>query len=302
MTAKPGHSAFTLVELIVVVAVIAILIAAIVGVSTSVIRGGKERDTGAMLQLLDLAVKEFRDDAPLAKVTHYKSRYVENCPPDELEAFTDEFTTPSVPPFLRIAPGGTANALKDIGDGNLDLTTVKARSTKAMALAITLYSDEADAIIERIDARFRKSTGGSEYLDRQVGAGSKIKQPLTYFVDSWGTPVEYFSTNDPCTTCTTALTDQPPTVILQDARRDTSASLVKANNGEPLFVSYGADGPDQFSPDFLDADGLPFDMVKDWIEYNGDATNTTRRIDHRLNTDNVYSNPEIAERLAAGGT
>ena len=293
MTVKSGHSAFTLVELIVVVAVIAILIAAIVGVSTSVIRGGKERDTEAMLQVLDLAVKEFRDDAPLAKVPNYKKRYVENCPPDELEAFTDEFTPGS---YLKIAQG--SDPLKDATDDQLDLAEVKARSTKAMALAITLYSDEADAIIERIDGRFRKSTGGSEYLERQVGAGSKIKQPLTYFVDSWGTPVEYFATSVDPSDSTMALTDQTPTVVENDARKATSTSLVKANNGEPLFVSYGADGPDQFSPDFRDTDGLPFDMVKDWINWALDGDLTIPKIDHRLNTDNVYSNPAVADRLA----
>ena len=56
---------------------------------------------------------------------------------------------------------------------------------------------------------------------------------------------------------------------------------------------------DQVDP----ADNLPYDMVKDWITYDPDGDpNNTPRIDHPLNEDNVYSNPEIVAKITNAGT
>jgi len=294
MTAMRHNTAFTLVELLVVIGVIALLIGAILGVSVSVIAGAKARDTQAMLASLSLAVDQFRNDAPLAKATNYKKRYLENAPPDELEAFTGEYTESPV----SVAPG--AAALQDGSGGALSLSAVEHRDIKAMVLAMTLYSDAAAAILDRIDTRFRRRAqdaagAPTEVLRRSMG-GSNIDIPLVYYVDSWGTPLDYFATSD--TTGAQAFYD---TVPINNARRDTSTALLRINNGEPLFVSYGPDGPEQFSADFYDpADDLPYDLVYDWTTYTSDAGFSGNRIDHPLNADNVYSDPQIAERLATG--
>ena len=61
-------------------------------------------------------------------------------------------------------------------------------------------------------------------------------EPLTYYVDSWGTPIDYFST---CSATGDAAADYVPRV---NARRDASTAFVHLNDGLPLLVSYGPDG------------------------------------------------------------
>jgi len=137
--APRARSAFTLIELMVVVAVIAVLIGAIIGIGASVIAGGRARDTEAMLKTIELAVTQFQQDAPLAGVPNYNTRYADDYPPDELEAFTDEFTSPITPPFMMVSPGGaplSPSSAADIQHGDI----------KAMALAISLYNPEACSI------------------------------------------------------------------------------------------------------------------------------------------------------------
>lgn len=298
-------TAFTLVELIVAMAVIAILISAIFGVSISVINSGKVRDTQATLDTLELAVDQFRKDAPLGKMTTYNQRFIANSPPDELDVFVENgYLWPATSKSLNIAKAGTK--LTDAAHGDLDLDdpSMFARGTKAMALTISLYgSEETASILDRVDARYRRSMGTAEvlYYDPGVGTTQRPDASLVYFVDSWETPIDYFSTymTDP-TTSPRAKSDRPPAMVSMNARRDTSDALVRANNNEPVFVSYGPDGPEQFAWDFRDDDGLPFDIVKDWEDYRSDPGDKTPRLDHKFNEDNVYSNPDLPVRLGVG--
>ena len=293
MIALRRQSAFTLIELLVVIAVIAILIGAIIGVSSSVIAGGKARDTQAMLLVLDQAIEQFKEDMlerprfSGSTKTNYETRYGVY-PPDELEAFTDDGDFDPNTFLPTISPGSGVD-LTDDGGTPLDLTDVQNRGAKAMALAIKLYSPAGGDFLDLISDRFRRTMGNRqddfhgddsvEQLDRTV------PEPLVYFVDAWGTPIDYFATND-----ITVTADSDPS----DLRRDASTAFVRANNGVPLLVSYGPDGLDQFAQDFIDAEGET-DLVAD---FHGD--DPVRTIDHRLNADNVYSDPDIAEKLAAG--
>ena len=296
MIAQRRQSAFTLIELLVVIAVIAILIGAVIHVSTSVIAGGKARDTRAMLLILDQAIEQFKEDMlerprfSGSTKTNYETRYGVY-PPDELEVFTDDddLDHPTKSSYLKnLAPGSAE--LTDDGGTPLDLTEVQNRSTKAMALAIKLYSPAGGDILDRITDRFRRTMGnrqddfhGDDSVER---LNRTVPEPLVYFVDSWGTPIGYFATDD--TTVTATITDP------SDLRRDASTAFVRANNGVPLLVSYGPDGPDQFAQDFIDAEGET-DLVADFH-----GVDRVRTIDHRLNAGNVYSDPDSAQELAAG--
>ena len=73
--------------------------------------------------------------------------------------------------------------------------------------------------------------------------------------------------------------------------------MVAANNGVPLFVSYGPDGPEQFSPEHFDEVlVMPANLVWDWTQ---DLDGTKKKvIDLPLNQDNIYSNPEIRDRIS----
>ncbi|MCP4248601.1 MAG: prepilin-type N-terminal cleavage/methylation domain-containing protein [bacterium] len=297
MTRPPTRTGFTLIELLVVVAIIAILLAAIVGVGRAVIARGKSQDTAAMLMTLELAIKQFRDDKPLAKVLNYNQRYTLDYPPDELEAFTDEY---NVVGFLNISSGGSA-LVNQIGTTiNLGPGVVSNGGVKALALAIKLYSAAGAEILERIDGRFREVVtvaGGNQPTEilRRTVAGIQVDEPLIYYVDSWGTPIDYFATSMPgapgAAGVVEANSDAPPPV---GARRRASTAFVQLNDGLPLLVSYGPDGPDQFSADFIASEGNT-DLVADYWDNGADNL-----INHRLNEDNVYSNPKLAEKLRQG--
>lgn len=285
MMTPRARSAFTLIELMVVVAVIAVLIGAIIGIGASVIAGGKARDTEALLKAIETAVQQFQQEAPFAGVPNYNTRYADDYPPDELEAFTKDNDFGGEL-FDNVSPGG-ADLVFQWSPSSLG--EVQYRDIKAMSLAISLYNPEACSILERIDNRFRRletniSGDPLEYLDRE-SVGGVTNEPLVYYVDSWGTPIEYYSTSD--------LSRRQAASDPGNLRKDASTSFVRANNGVPLLVSYGPNGPEQFSPAFISSEG-PSDLVSD---YHDDGAHL---IDHRLNDDNVYSNSAVVDKLREG--
>ena len=310
MTPQPVRTAFTMIELLVVVAVIAILLGAIIAGGSALISKAKASDTRALFQTLALAVEQFKDDAPTAKVAGYTARYA-NYPPDELEVFS---AADGIPPSGANLLG-TGARLEDESDTVLSspLDAVEHRDVKAMVLAVRLFSAAGAEILDQVDERFRRrgqtATGLAEYYDRdQTGSNNSFREPLIYYVDSWGTPIEYYATNLPgpsgsADVDTDRLTGDPakdpyPGYPEPGARRIASTAFVAANNGVPLFVSYGSDGEDQFAEDFIaDATIGQTQLVWDFNDdYVGGALD--RAINHKLNADNVYSSPDLAAKLA----
>ena len=295
MKPQPARTAFTMVELLVVVAVIAILLGAILAGGSALISKAKARDTRALFLTLTLAVEQFKDDAPAAKVGGYITRYA-NYPPDELEVFS---TADGIPSGGSLVPTGAR--LEDGSDASFTspLNAVEHRDVKAMALAARLFSAGAAEILDQVDERFRRqgqtATGLAEYYDRNhTGSNNSFREPLVYYVDSWGTPIEYYATNLPGPSGSADVdTDNSPT---SGSRRIASTAFLGANNGVPVFVSYGPDGEDQFAQDFIDSVGCT-QLVCDFNnDYVGGAMD--RAINHKLNADNVYSSPDLAAKLA----
>ena len=303
MTPQPARTAFTMIELLVVVAVIAVLLGAILAGGSVLINKAKANDTRALFQTLALAVEQFKDDAPLAKVAGYTTRYA-NYPPDELEAFSAAAADGIPPSGANLL--GTGARLEDESDTALSspLNAVEQRDVKAMALAVRLFSAAGAEILDQVDERFRRrgqtATGLAEYYDRdQTGSNNSFREPLIYYVDSWGTPIEYYATNlpGPSGTADVPTDNSPDYPSPSGSRRIASTAFVGANNGVPVFVSYGPDGEDQFAQDMIDSIGLSTQLVWDFNnDYVGGALD--RAVNHKLNADNVYSSPDLAAKLA----
>ncbi|MFH0983294.1 MAG: prepilin-type N-terminal cleavage/methylation domain-containing protein [Planctomycetota bacterium] len=294
-------AAFTLVELLVVIAIIVILIGAVIMVGRSRIAAAKASETAGLLNTLQLAAQQFASEKPLSKVKGYQTRYGDY-PPDELDGFLQSAGVPSIPPpppppstVGRIAPSGSDLEVPT------NLAEVDHGDIKAFALAIRSYSQAGAAILDRIQPKYRaaahKASGvPDEYLDRN-GNGTfdpGQDEPLDYFMDGWGTPVAYFATTPDSTA--NGMWDQPPNVRAAGDRWKTCAALRSLSNDVPVFVSYGPDGPEQFSDDFREppVTGYHPDLIYD---FNEPLPKPRFKFDHLLNRDNVYSSETVQDKI-----
>ena len=288
-TRRPRRVGFSLIELMVVMAILAVLLSVMMVVGGSALTSAKKREAKTMLGVLDMAAKQFADEKPLSGVRGYKPRYG-HYPPDELDGF--------------IKGVGLPDTERSLSKGHLSIkkdTLADARNCdiKAFALAARTYSESAGAILDKIAPKYRVGAKPDEdgkpleYLDRSDNDTYDPGQdePLDYFVDPWGTPIAYFAITY---SQTSGLWDRD-TANLQDAgdRVRTSAALRMCSNDVPVFVSYGPDGPDQFSEDFK-IDGYHPDLIYD---LNEPTPRPKFRIDMPGNSDNVYSIQAVEDRI-----
>ena len=278
-------SGFTLVELLVVLVVLAVLIAAAVGVSGHVMDNARASQTRGLMLSLELAIDQFKNDDPLGKVKEYRDRY-RGYPADELEPFLNgSGISGSGGTFVR--PGAQSNLV--VPDD--DVTKVESAPIRAMALSIRLHSPKGSAILDEISARYRRPPANpdTEFFDRKSDGFTTDDVPLDYFVDAWGTPLDYFAVNPVANS-----------KVYKEAPSDSGKKRFKAshfmitkNRGKPVLVAYGPDGVEQNSPAFI-ADNDPTDLVAD---HAGDDGSVKEMIDNPLNDDNVYLDESLGERL-----
>ncbi|MCH7720570.1 MAG: prepilin-type N-terminal cleavage/methylation domain-containing protein [Planctomycetes bacterium] len=293
---------FTLLELMVVIGIIVVLLATFFVVGQSVITGGKERNTKTMLLLVESAIAEFQSAAPLGQNTNFVKRY-SNYPPGELEVFTltGLVLVPVTDTIANLTPGASGGALS-MAILSPEYAATTNRDIKAMLLAIRTFSVAGSEILDRIDGRYRRTDDLAdsflapartvEYLDRDGNAAADLGDtPLEILVDDWGQPIEYLSTRIVPVAAPTEL----PRQIMSDA-------WVRMNNGAPVLMSYGANGPDQFDSEFMVGVG-PSDIVTDW---NDDGTNPPGldndgidppALGHDLNLDNVFVSDALKKQL-----
>ncbi|MCH7701115.1 MAG: prepilin-type N-terminal cleavage/methylation domain-containing protein [Planctomycetes bacterium] len=313
---RPGQPAeltrrcgFTLIELMVVIGIIVVLLATFFVVGQSVITGGKERNTKAMLLLVESAINEFHAAAPLAQVGgppggpsqgEYVTRYG-NYPPCELEVFTASglLMPPATVVISNLTPGAAASGAAFANDvGTPEFDAVTNRDIKAMLLAIRTFSVAGSEILDRIDRRYRRTDALAnsfvapdrtiEFLDRDgSGAVNLGDTPLELLVDDWGQPIEYLSTR---------IVPPSGAGIPELPRQVMSDIWVRANNGVPVLMSYGGNGPDQFDLAFIDGVG-PSDLVTDWTGADGTDENA---LDNPLNEDNVFVSEALKTKLIEG--
>lgn len=256
--------AFSLVEMLVVIAVLAILMAAVWKGGSALISGGKVRDTQGLFATIEQAIEAYRSEFSQSRIANADDVYAGGNPPDDLGVFQGGSPGGSVAAGPRVAMGTSTSSVPNPLPAYSDV--------RAMILAMRLRSPKARAVLDRIDKRFVKS-GREENQFYDPGDGSEAI-PLDYYVDAWGTPIEYYST-------ASASSSSAPRPI-------ASAAFLKANNGEPLLVSYGPNGQEQFSAETV-ADEGDTSLVADFA---GDGV-----INNQLNQDNIYSSEVFLHRM-----
>ena len=306
-------AAFTLLELLVVMGIIAVLAASILVASHALIENSRARSTRAVLTIVQDALEQFKEEqsarSTLARSGAYQARYG-YYPPDELEPFTAH----GVPPDTGVAgpltvgkasvvpaPSGTgvfdrAMTFQIDGLSDADRAT-EHRDLAAMMLAVNMFSESAAEMIGHISGSHRTTGPTSatraplQFLDRN-GDGDFTPmedEQIEYIVDDWGVPISYLSQRD-------FLSANPVGETLSSnapAWNKASTAMVLANNGRPLVFSYGPNGPEQLEATIVTGPE-PVTLVGDWAD-GGD-----QKVDHPLNLDNVYADQTFAEVLKQG--
>ena len=318
-------SAFTLVELLVVMSIIAILVVAVAIAGSTLVAKAKSQATTGVLTLVRDSLEEFRREqtahptvvkAKWGVGRTYEDRYG-LYPPDELEVFgKNGLQDGSNPAKLRIArgadvivPDGTQTSgfatLRFATDLLPDQLAYEHRDLAAMILTIELYGDTSATILDQIDDRYRtdgafKIDNGkkvpTQFLDRNDDGkfDPASDHQIRYIVDDWGLPLSYLAQRD-------FPRSSPPTPVASNnypSWNRASTEMIRLNGGVPIIMSYGANGKEQCTQEMMDTTARE-SLVADWSELVLTSAKQNK-IDHPLNADNVYADSGLAEKLAGG--
>ncbi|MCH7591491.1 MAG: type II secretion system protein [Planctomycetes bacterium] len=290
-------SAFTIIELLVVMGIIVVLVGSVMVAGSALITKSKITNTRATLIVVRDAVEQFaREQKAKPTLTRrkqgglkYKDRFG-FFPPDELEWF-DGIRGANIIPDV----GTFDDMLFFVTTPTAPETASEHRDLAAMILAIELFGNESKDILNRIAGRNR--TAGpvdgtddpSQFLDRNTdGAWDADDVQIRYIVDDWGTPIGYMSQRDWVLNADAATRSQNH----QDWNR-VSTQLIRLNSNQPLIFSYGPDGRDQLTKDAMGtaADAsIPTDFAQD-------PPAPPNKLDHAYNADNVYVDETLKEKL-----
>jgi prepilin-type N-terminal cleavage/methylation domain-containing protein len=309
----------TIVELLVVMVIIAILMSAVLVVSGTVVNKARITSTQAMLLIVREAVDEFkREQTANRTLTRDNGRYYETryglYPPDELEVFTPT-GVPTDPADQSRAVGRAAVfPLPEPEFGAMRFYTrslvpeeavaQEHRDLAAMVLAIELFGDASSAILDGIQDRYRSpgpvNPEGAPmlFLDRPDAAGvlNGVWDPsdlqIRYIVDDWGMPIAYMTQRD------WDPENPGPTVSANhSAWNEASTKLVRLNDGQPVIMSYGPNGPEQLTKGQMEPTETARGAATLIVDLLDDG-----KINLPLNEDNVYADDALKEKLAEGTT
>lgn len=313
------RSAFTMVELLVVVGLILVLLGAVIVAAPALIDRGKTQSTQLLLHTVQTMIDEFEREQKAAPtitrarqpgsggVGHVNFKDLFGYfPPDELEPFSMRGMRGSQSGSGSLAPGGAKvilgtntdgnnyPAMRFFLDGDVSRDPFEHRDIAALVLAVELFGgSQSRAMLEGLsDAHLRPGPRDDkgepqQYLDRNNnGKWDALEDlELRHIVDSWGVPLAYFSTR--------GFDDKKPgNNKLQSTNHPewfkVSSQLVAQNGGRPVLMSWGPDGREQLARDIQSAEPTA-SVVGDL------AVHTFLR--NPLNRDNVFADPALKQKL-----
>jgi prepilin-type N-terminal cleavage/methylation domain-containing protein len=207
-TALPRRAAraFSLVELLVVIAVIGLLIAAIVGIANVAIHNQKVRNTRAIMKNVTLAIDQFKEEDPLRLIYNGKNPTFGPYPPYQLAG--DRTNPSSVAGVLdpngwadlgvrltrdlsgQTPPPPEPNVYVDIEQGNAN------DDIRALYAYLTLYAPGALAQVpESAKKALPDRLGGPSEMVNPTGSGTNPPGTGALDVfgiyDAWDVPLDY---------------------------------------------------------------------------------------------------------------
>ncbi|MGB0715425.1 MAG: type II secretion system protein [Phycisphaerae bacterium] len=313
---KFRQPAFTMIELMVVVGIIAVLAGALLVAGNAVIQRGRAQNTRMIISVIDNALGEFsqrqKGNPTLARRSAYKDRYG-YFPPDEIEVFVSGIPTlPNsnkalVPGDGRVVTGGTGGTSFDpmtwqtTPYANDQLRAEGNRDIAAMMLAFDLFGDESRMMIDKLPAEniiVPQTPEGIPllFLDRNDNQtyDEMIDQPLRYVVDNWQTPLSYMAQRD----FSVEGTNVETTSSNHPNWNEASTTLIGLNGARPIVFSYGPNGRDQLDEQIVLAGraggsgGQPSTVVDDFVDNN--------LVDSPLNDDNIYADETLRDKFRRG--
>ena len=202
------YTAFTLLEIMVAIGIIALLAAITLNLSNSIMRKAEERQTKDVLRLVKLALVEW-EIASDGKLTFEDYTYVGNC--DNCTFDVENDGSLASPTFGLI---GVANGVMQ--------TAMENRMQQTLAVIRQIESSD-NILLELTGDNFIEDTEGTRIL-----------------VDSWGTPIgvifpgRYYAD----TSEFDSAQDESGDLTIRDQAEDGLGSCM---NKEPIFVSAGPD-------------------------------------------------------------
>ncbi len=270
-------SAFSLVEMLVVVGIIVIILSVVLMVGQGALNDAKVKHTRVMLEQLNTAISAYSQNHPFPKINTVKNRYGPY-PPDELMAFDLNSNSPGLT-NVNLMPGGIGGFVKvgvsPINDNLGDSDYVPQGAVKALVWSLRSLPSSRE-IYDSIPDRFKETVPTNvEFFDVN---GNGSFDPLTdkevqYLVDGWHHPIEYFATRPP---------DPSPTSHAWVAHK-----LVQSNKNLPVLVSYGLDGDVQF------------DAQETLEQEYEDATSGESLFTSQFHQDNIYLDDALKDRITS---
>ena len=197
---------FSLVELLVVIAVIGLLIAAVVGIANVAIDNQKVRNTHAIMNNVTLAIDQFKEEDPLRLIYNGKNPTFGPYPPYQLYG-GPPFPNDSVPLALEANPPGNAGLVSRFArdlvglaspyNPSLDQVTIDSDPAQlgnhdVRALYTYMKVLMPSALTQVPDSALQPLSSVYEFVNPTgISSNTAAQERILAIHDAWGVPLDY---------------------------------------------------------------------------------------------------------------